>query len=59
MSAETHLAELVRQHQQLEQEIAEAIAHPGVDDLEISELKKRKLRIKDEMERLKKNETLH
>ena len=59
MSVESHLAELERQHQALEREIEEAMAHPGVDDLEITELKRRKLRIKDEMERLKKLETLH
>jgi hypothetical protein len=59
MSVESHLAELERQHQALEREIEEAMAHPGVDDLEITELKRRKLRIKDEMERLKKNETVH
>jgi hypothetical protein len=59
MSVESHLAELERQHQALEREIEEAMAHPGVDDLEITELKRRKLRIKDEMERLKKDETLH
>jgi hypothetical protein len=59
MSVESHLAELERQHQALEREIEEAMAHPGVDDLEITELKRRKLRIKDEMERLRKNETVH
>ena len=59
MSVESHLAELERQHQALEREIEEAMAHPGVDDLEITELKRRKLRIKDEMERLKRNETVH
>ena len=59
MSVESHLAELERQHQALEREIEEAMAHPGVDDLEITELKRRKLRIKDEMERLRKAETLH
>ena len=59
MSVESHLAELERQHQALEREIEEAMAHPGVDDLEITELKRRKLRIKDEMERLRKSETVH
>ncbi len=43
MSIEAHLAELERRHQALEAEIAEARAHPSVDDLEIVELKRRKL----------------
>ncbi|WP_421726359.1 YdcH family protein [Bauldia sp.] len=57
MAMNSHLDELERRHQALEREIEEAIAHPGSDDLEISELKKRKLRLKDEITRLK--TTLH
>jgi len=53
MSIETHLAELERRHRALDAEIAEARAHPSVDDLQIVELKRRKLLVKDEIERLK------
>jgi hypothetical protein len=53
MSMQSHLAELERRHQALEQEINEAIAHPATDDLKILELKRRKLLLKDEIVRLR------
>ena len=52
MSIQAHLAELVRRHQALDSEIAEALQHPSVDDLQIAELKRRKLQVKDEIARL-------
>jgi hypothetical protein len=52
MSIEAHLAELKRRHRTLEAEIAEARAHPSIDDLQIVELKRRKLLLKDEIARL-------
>jgi hypothetical protein len=52
MSIEAHLAELERRHSGLEAEIAEAHAHPSIDNLEVVELKRRKLRVKDEIARL-------
>lgn len=53
MTVETHLAELERRHHALEIEIAEALNHPSTDSLALSELKRRKLLLKDEIERLK------
>ena len=41
MSIEAHLAELERRHRALETEIAEAHAHPSIDDLQIASLKRR------------------
>ncbi len=58
MSTESHLAELERRHQALEQELEDAMAHPGADDLELTELKRRKLQVKDEIARLK-SESIH
>ena len=52
MSMEAHLAELERRHRALEAEIIEARAHPSIDDLQIVELKRRKLLMKDEIARL-------
>jgi hypothetical protein len=52
MSTQAHLAALERRHRALEIEIAEARTHPSIDDLEIVELKRRKLRVKDEIARL-------
>ncbi len=53
MSAESHLDELERRHRALEVELEEALNHPSVDSLALSELKRRKLLIKDEIERLR------
>jgi hypothetical protein len=53
MAMEPHLQELERRHQALEKEIEDAMAHPGVDTLTLTELKRRKLSLKDEIERLK------
>ena len=52
MSLESHFAELQRKHGEIEREIDEAMMHPSVDDLEISQLKRRKLAIKDEMAKI-------
>lgn len=59
MSLESHLAELKKKHSDLDREIDEALLHPSVDDLEIATLKRRKLAIKDEMEKLRTRPTTH
>jgi hypothetical protein len=55
MSFEAHLAELQKKHSELDRQIDEMLAHPSTDDLEISELKRRKLLLKDEIQRLSEN----
>jgi hypothetical protein len=55
----SHLAELERRHQALEQEISEALTHPSADDLKIAELKRRKLHVKDEIARLSQDASVH
>jgi hypothetical protein len=52
MTVQAHLSELASKHRALEAELAEALAHPASTDAEIAELKRKKLRIKDEMTRL-------
>ncbi len=52
MSMQSHLAELEKRHQALEDEINECLAHPAVDDLKVVELKRKKLLVKDEIARL-------
>jgi hypothetical protein len=52
MAMSTHLAELEQRHQMLEAELAEALRHPSTDDCQLTELKRRKLRVKDEIARL-------
>jgi len=53
MATTTELAELEQRHRMLEDEIAEALRHPSTDDLELAELKRRKLQVKDQIERLR------
>lgn len=59
MSMQAQLSELEQQHQALEAELAEAIAHPSTDDLTIAALKRRKLHVKDEIARLKETASVH
>jgi hypothetical protein len=49
MSLKNHLNELVTKHRSLEKELADAIAHPATTDSQIAEIKRRKLKIKDEI----------
>ena len=58
MSMQSHLAELERKHDALETELADALAHPSVDDAIIVDLKRRKLHVKDEIARLKHDESV-
>lgn len=53
MSLASHLAELQRKHGAIERQLNEAMAHPSTDNLEIAELKRRKLALKDQIERLR------
>jgi hypothetical protein len=46
------LVDLLAQHRALESELAEAIAHPASSDAEIAAIKRKKLKIKDEITRL-------
>jgi len=57
MSMQSHLAELEKKHQALEDEINDCLAHPAVDDLKIVELKRKKLLVKDEIARLRQGDT--
>lgn len=59
MSIESHLAELERRHSALEDKIKEAMSHPSSDTLAIAEMKRRKLQLKDEINRLRGGATLH
>ena len=52
MSLQNHLDELVSKHRNLDGKIHVAETHPSVDGLEVLELKKEKLRLKDEITRI-------
>jgi hypothetical protein len=49
MSLKNHLNELVMKHRALEKELADAVAHPATTDSQVAEIKRRKLRVKDEI----------
>ena len=53
MAMSAHLAELAEKHRLLDLRIEEATASPGTDDAEIRKLKQEKLKLKDQMERLR------
>ena len=53
MSLSTHIAELSEKHKLLERRIAERMASPSTDELEIRRLKREKLKLKDRMKELK------
>ena len=59
MSIQEHLVELKAQHQALEEEIADAVAHPSTDDAKIVELKRRKLQVKDQIARMQASPSIH
>lgn len=52
MSLSSHINELKRKHEALSAQVDEAQRAPGTSDLHIADLKKQKLRIKEEIERL-------
>ena len=52
MSLQGHFAELTRRHQNLEKQIDVERARPSRDSLRLVELKRKKLQLKDEIERL-------
>jgi len=59
MSLANHLDELQRKHGDIEREIDSAMNHPSVDGLTIVDLKRRKLALKDEIEKLRAQPTAH
>lgn len=59
MSVDSHLVELKRRHRALEQQIADAQAHPSMDMLDVSKLKRKKLFLKDQIVKLSEEGALH
>ena len=53
MAVESHIREITDKHRRI-QELAEAeMTHSGWDEMRIAALKKEKLRLKDELEKLR------
>lgn len=53
MALQGHLNELSEKHQKLQELIETEMAHADWDEVRVAALKKEKLRIKDELERLR------
>lgn len=53
MALQGHIQELSEKHKRLQELIEAEMAHPDWDEQRIAVLKKEKLRIKDELERLR------
>jgi hypothetical protein len=53
MALEGHILHLSNQHKKIEDIIESEMANPDWDEMRVAALKKQKLRIKDELERLK------
>ncbi|MBE2277955.1 MAG: DUF465 domain-containing protein [Rhodobacteraceae bacterium] len=52
MTMASHLAELRKKHETLSDMVEKAQRSPGMDDLQIAEWKKQKLKLKEEIARL-------
>jgi hypothetical protein len=55
MAMEARIRELGSRHQSLEQAIQEELRHPAHDELRLKELKRQKLKLKEELESLRGN----
>ncbi|HEY3778984.1 MAG TPA: DUF465 domain-containing protein [Rhizomicrobium sp.] len=53
MALEGHIQELSEKHRKLQEMIESEMAHPDWDEVRVAALKKEKLKIKDQMERLR------
>ena len=53
MSLQGHIAELSRRHQSIDRQIEAEKIHPACDSVRLSELKRKKLLLKDEIAKLR------
>jgi hypothetical protein len=53
MALDGHMQELSEKHKKLQELIESEMAHPDWDEVRVAALKKEKLRVKDEIERLR------
>lgn len=62
MSMASHLSALEQKHKSLEQQLEDELSRPSADDIRVRELKRQKLKLKDEINRLRSapaGETIH
>lgn len=53
MSVSAHITELQKKHEQLSQLVEKEQKSPGTNDFTITQMKKEKLKLKEEIQRLK------
>ena len=53
MAIDARIRELDARHQTLDRQIAEEMTHPASDDLRVLELKRQKLRLKEQIESMR------
>ena len=53
MASESDIREVADKHQKLQEQIEAEMTHSAWDELRVAALKKEKLRLKDELERLR------
>ena len=53
MAIEARIRELDTRHQMLDRLIQDEMSHPSSDDIRVQELKRKKLKLKEEMEALR------
>ena len=53
MALESHIREIADRHKRIQELIEDEMAHSGWDEMRVAALKKEKLRLKDELERLR------
>jgi len=53
MASESQIRQVADKHQRLQEEIEAEMTHSAWDELRVAALKKEKLRLKDELERLR------
>jgi hypothetical protein len=53
MGLESHILELSDKHRKIDEDLHEEMLRPYPDEIRVVELKKRKLRLKEEIERLR------
>jgi hypothetical protein len=53
MAVESHIREITDKHRRIQELIEAEMTHSGWDEMRIAALKKEKLRLKDELEKLR------
>ena len=58
MAIDTHIEQLEAKHKKLESELGQMLTHLSATDVEIAEMKRQKLHLKDRIQQLR-NSSLH